>query len=222
MLAVASRSIEAAILRNPHNPVDCQSLPALSDIVSESSATSGSPSSWTPPEEPLTRLVDNALNGCSAPLLSEVTPSFDDLPEIPDEDTLDQRVLEPINDARPPSIQSSTLSTEQASKPTARIVSEKPMRNARGLVKQYRSYKRKAQPCAMGRTSLPTVLEDQDWESSAALPGFVRVYKRKKGKKAKRSKRVLQDGTENDENVQPAEGAQLLTGKDIQSFIPFI
>ncbi|KAI9067752.1 hypothetical protein FKP32DRAFT_1754976 [Trametes sanguinea] len=213
ILASAPQSVEAAILRTPHLPVDSQSLPALSVPTLMYSAAKNPPRSWTAPEDPLAQLVDDALSGCGAPLLSDVIPSFDDLPEIPDEEIEAEKTLLPIIKGRLPP-------AEQAFKPTTRIVSEKPKRNARGLVKQYRSYKPKAQPCAMGQTSLPTILEDQSWESSAALPGFVRVYKRKKCKKAKRARRGLQDSTEDAENVQLTQGAELGSSKAAKSLYP--
>ncbi|KAH9895279.1 hypothetical protein C8Q73DRAFT_790441 [Cubamyces lactineus] len=200
-----SASIEDAILRTPSSTPGSDEDPAEPRLTSEPPSA---PSDSTLVLDPLAQAIDEALqSSCVSSLIEEPIPCFDDIPEIPDEDALPSPNVSESQTQLLDSVESRDIteaiskgstspeSRKEAKKSTV-VVSEKPRRTAKGLVKQYRSGKEKARPCAMGRTGLHTIQEEA--LDIALTSPLVRIYKPRKTQAKRRERRdAMKKGDEN-------------------------
>ncbi|KAI0327049.1 hypothetical protein GY45DRAFT_1339028 [Cubamyces sp. BRFM 1775] len=152
--------------------------------------------------------IDGALQASgAASLIAEPMPSFDDIPEIPDEDGPQNTLIseDSIEGSNKMASQDGAAvePLEEEVKKSTVVVSEKPRRTAKGLVKQYRSGKEKARPCAMRRTGLHTISEEETLDLALASP-LVRIYKPRKPKNKRRRRKASVKGDEN----APVESAK--------------
>ncbi|KAI0327047.1 hypothetical protein GY45DRAFT_1373451 [Cubamyces sp. BRFM 1775] len=203
----SSTSVEAAILRTSDSP----SSPSEGTIPPQ---TSSDPLYNSSPEtkamsDPVSQAIDKALHASGAcSLIDEPMPSLDDIPEIPDEDAVPHAISQdngawtqtvvdaPNQDDVTSQGDLSAEAVEKEGKKSMVIVSEKPRRTAKGLVKQYRSGKKKARPCAMGQTGLHTIAEEETLDLALASP-LVRIYKSRKPKNKRRGRKASVKGDEN-------------------------
>ncbi|KAI0350403.1 hypothetical protein OH77DRAFT_1431010 [Trametes cingulata] len=213
-------SVADAILRRPEQYVSlpppsqpaqmstppCPSLRLYEASLALSNASAGSGG-----------LQDTQCSATSLPgssIIAEPMPSFDDIPEIPDEDV-------------PPALSSSLPShgkTNNASapntSPTASNSHEhatqpslvKPFRKAQKLVRQYMAHKRETRPSSMGRPSLPTILEDAVLECGAlSVSVSVSLPRRVPKPKKRRAGPGRPKTSRGDENLRPFVSASSKT-----------
>ncbi|KAI0656387.1 hypothetical protein C8Q70DRAFT_1108269 [Cubamyces menziesii] len=202
-----STSIEDAILRTPSSTSGSDEDLTLPQPSSEPLPTSSTPSLLP---DTVAQAIEEALqSSCVSSLIEEPIPCFDDIPEIPDEDALpsaatseNQRHVQDSVESRvavedTPHDSTPAKPLKKAAQKSTVVVSEKPRRTAKGLVKQYRSGREKARPCAMGRTGLHTISEEETLDLSLTSP-LVRTYKPRKTKTGRRERKdAMKKGDEN-------------------------